>query len=138
MANLVAPGARYNSTYDTLAVQVGADVTIRTLATISDASTNPPTVTTAGAGEAPFGVFEESVDYSEDGGRTTVIRNGLVVLTAAAAITDVTVPLKAAASGQVTPCDTDLDKIVGYPINTTDSGDLVTVDLKLMGSIYGV
>ena len=137
MANLPLQGARYDSRYDTWAVQVGGDVTIRTVAKISDASTNPCTVTTCGAGENPYGVFEESVDYSEDGGRTSVIRNGIVVVTAAAAITNCTLPVKAAASGQVTPVTTNNDIIVGYPLHTADSGDLIAVDLKLMGGFYG-
>lgn len=134
----VLQGARYDQTYDTWAVQVAGDVTEATLAKISDASTEPVTVTSCGAGEVPYGVFEETVDYSEDGGRTSVVRGGIVYLTAAAAITDATLPVKAAASGQVTPVDTDLDVIVGYPLHTASSGAIVAVDLKLMGSFYGV
>jgi hypothetical protein len=137
MANIALSGARYNQTYDTLAVLVAGDVAKQTVAVISSAATRPATVTTAGAGEVPYGVFEETVDYSEDGGRTSVIRNGIVMLTAAAAITDVNVPLKAAASGQVTPVTANNDVIVGKALYTADSGDIIAVDLKLMGSYYG-
>jgi hypothetical protein len=139
MANLTSvPGARYNQKYDTFAVQVGADVTKGTFATISDATTEPITVATAGAGAAVLGVFEEDVDYSEDGGRTSIVRNGFVPMATGAAITDSTIPVKSDASGLPTPCDTDLDAVGGMPMYTADSGDTVLVDLKLMGSIYGV
>jgi hypothetical protein len=139
MANpTMIPGSRYDQTHDTWAVQVAGDVTKQTFAKISDATTEPVTVTTAGAGEAVYGVFEETVDYSEDGGRTTVIRNGLVAMPTGAAVTDATIPVKSDASGKPTPCDTDLDAVGGMPMYTVDSGDTVLVDLKLMGSIYGV
>lgn len=134
----VLQGAKYVIGVDTEAAQVAGDVSEYTIATISDASTSPCTVTTAGANEVAYGVFAEDVDYSEDGGRTTVIRNGQVPLTAADAITDATVPLKAAASGQATPCTADLDNIIGMPMHTAAAGAIVLVDLKLMGSIYGV
>lgn len=139
MANpTMIPGSRYNPTYDTYAVQVAGDVTEATFATISDATTEPITVATAGAGAAVIGVFEETVDYSEDGGRTSLIRNGLVPMATGAAITDSTIAVKSDASGKPTPCDTDLDAIGGMPLYTCDSGDTVLIDLKLMGSIYGV
>ena len=137
MANsTVLRGARYNQTYDTWAVQVGADVTKATFVTISDATTDPITVTTAGAGEVVIGVFEETVDYSEDGGRTSIIRNGFVPMATGAAITDTTVPVKSDANGLPTPCTTDQDNIGGVPMQTADSGDTALIDLKLMGSYY--
>jgi hypothetical protein len=133
MANLGVRGWRVD-TYK--AVTLSGDCTKGLVATISDASTNPPTVTDAGAGEMPEGVYTETVDVSEEGYRSQVATEGLVVCTAAAAVTDTTVPLKCAASGQVTPCDTDQDVIIGKATHTCDSGDLVQIDLALMGSYY--
>ena len=139
MANLTSlPGSKYDQTHDTEACQVGADVTKGTFAKISDATTEPITLVLCGAGEAVYGVFEEDVDYSEDGGRTSVVRNGLVPMATGAAITDASIPVKSDASGLPTPCDTDLDAVGGMPMYTADSGDTVLIDLKLMGSIYGV
>lgn len=135
MANLGLRGERWDSFQ---AVTCDADCTPRVLAKISDASTNPPTVTVCGAGEAAIGVYTETLDISADGARSQIVKTGLVLLTAAAAITDASLPVKAAASGQVTPVTTDLDYIVGKPTHTCDSGDLVQVDLSLLGSYYGV
>ena len=76
--------------------------------------------------------------WSEDGDDGEIMTSGVAVCTAAAAITDITLPVKAAASGQVTPVTTDLDVIVGMPLNTAANGSLVAIDLKLLGSFYGV
>jgi hypothetical protein len=133
----VLQGARYEQKYDTLTAQVGGDVVKGTVAVVSSGATYPMTVTTAGAGGVPVGVFEETVDYSEDGGVTSLIRGGLVPLTAGAAVTDITLPVKCAATGTVTPVTANNDVIVGYPLHTAASGAIVLVDLKVMGSFYG-
>lgn len=131
-------GWKYDYVQDTMAVILALDATEGLLQKVSDASTSPMTVTTCGAGEVPVGASESDVDISEDGTRSTVVRNGWAPLTAAAAVTDATLPLKAAASGQVTPVTTDKDVIVGYPLHTASSGSIVLVDLNLMGSFYTV
>lgn len=90
-----------------------------------------------GAGEMPAGVFPRSVDISEVGALTELVRGDQAVCIAAAPIVSLTIPLKAAAAGAVTPCTTDQDIIVGMPLTlqTTINGH-VTVDLTLMGSYY--
>jgi hypothetical protein len=134
----VLQGWKYDPEYQTKPVIYSADATEGLLYKKSDASTSPMTVVVCTAGAKPYGVAESDVDISEDGTRGTVVTGGLVPLTAAAAVTDTDVPLKAAASGQVTPCTTDLDVIVGYAEHTASSGSVVLVDITLMGSIYGV
>jgi hypothetical protein len=122
---------------DTKPVIYSADCTEGLLYKKSDASTSPMTVIVCTAGALPFGAAPEDRDISEVGARGTVVARGKVPLVAAAAITDTDVPLKAAASGQVTPCTTDLDIIVGYAQHTAASGSIVLVDLAQMGSQYG-
>ncbi len=134
----VLQGCTYNPHLDTYAVQVTADLAAAKVVKISDASLSPCLVVIGTAGCVPYGVSEATIDYSVDGGRTTVIRNGYVKMTCAAAITDASIPVKAGASGNITPCDTDKDVIVGYPIHTAANGDAALIDLKLMGSFYTV
>ena len=95
------------------------------------------TADVCGAGEMPAGVFPRDVDISEDGARTELVRGDVAVCIAAAAISSLTTPVKAAASGTVTPCTTDQDIIVGMPLTTQATvGGYVLVDLSLMGSYY--
>lgn len=121
---------------DTKPVIYSADCTEGLLYKKSDASTSPMTVVVCTAGAKPYGVAPETRDISEVGSRGTVVVKGLVPLTAAAAITETDTPVKAAASGQVTPCTADQDIIVGYPEHTAESGSIVLVDITLMGSFY--
>lgn len=72
----------------------------------------------AGAGEVAAGVVDRDVDISEDGTTAEIHSAGIMVSAVAAAITDLTVPIKVAASGTVTPCDTDQDYYVGWPMET--------------------
>ena len=131
-------GWKYNKQDDVMAVIHAADVTEGNLLAVSDASTSPMTTAIAGAGEVPVGATPQTVDISEDGTRGTAVRNGWAPLTAAAAVTDCTLPVKCAASGQVTPVTTTLDVVVGYPLHTASSGSIVLVDLKNMGTFYVV
>lgn len=122
---------------DTMPVIYSADCTEGLLYKQSDDTTSPMTVVVCTAGALPRGAAPETRDISEVGARGTLVKNGLVPLTAAAAVTDTDVPLKAAASGQVTPCTTNNDIIVGYAQHTAESGSIVLVDLAQMGSQYG-
>lgn len=90
-----------------------------------------------GAGEMPAGVFPEDRDVSEGETETQLVRANIGVSAAAAAVSSLTTPVKAAAAGTVTPCTTDQDIIVGMPLNAqaTVGGD-VKIDLTLMGSYY--
>ncbi len=90
-----------------------------------------------GAGEMPAGVFPRTVDISEDGARTELVRGNYAVCIAAAAISSFSIPLTTAASGTVTPCTADQEPIVGYPITlqATVNGH-VLVDLAQLGSFY--
>jgi hypothetical protein len=135
----VLQGSNYDPIRDTFAARITADVTEARFAKISSAAAGSPALVVEGtAGAVPYGVFQDSVDYSVEGGRITLIRNGYVKMTAAAAITDANIPLKIGANGNPTPCDTDKDVIAGTPMHTAASGESVLVDLKLMGSFYTV
>ena len=92
----------------------------------------------AGAGDIPAGVAFRDVDISEDGAKGEIMRSHIAVIPCAAAITDITLPVKVAAAGTCTPVTADLDVILGKPLNlqSTVGGD-VAVDLTLMGSFYG-
>lgn len=71
----------------------------------------------AGAGEVAAGAVSRDVDISEDGTRCELHAGGIMIGLCAAAITDLTIPIKAAASGTITPCDTDKDYYVGWPLH---------------------
>ena len=91
-----------------------------------------------GAGEVPRGVYFVDVDISEDGTRTQLQTDGIAVCTCAAAITDITLPVMAAASGTVTPVTANNDIIVGYPLNLQSTvGGQVSVDISTLGTFYG-
>lgn len=90
-----------------------------------------------GAGEVPRGVYFRDVDISEDGARTELMTEGVAVCTCAAAITDITLPVMAAASGTVTPVTANNNIIVGYPLNTAAINESVSVDLSALGTFYG-
>jgi hypothetical protein len=68
-----------------------------------------------GSGELAAGIVSEDLDISEFGARGVYHTKGNMVALCAAAITDITVPIKPAASGTVTPATTDKDYIVGWP-----------------------
>jgi hypothetical protein len=93
---------------------------------------------TCGAGEMPAGVAIEDRDVSEGETSTSLARGpSIAVVAAAAAVTDLMIPLKVAASGTCTPCTADQDIILGMPLalQATVGGD-VPVDLTLMGTYY--
>ena len=66
-----------------------------------------------------------------------MVYRGQAPMTAAAAITDTDVPLKAAAAGQVTPVTSNNDVIIGRAQHTASSGSIVLVDLQIAASYYG-
>lgn len=118
-----------------IAVNAAVDVTEGQIGKLTAADT----ANVCGAGEMPAGVFPRDVDISEDGARTELVRGRYAVCLAAAAITDIALPLTTAATGTVTPCTTDLDPIVGYPITLQATvGGQVLVDLSALGTYYGV
>jgi hypothetical protein len=69
----------------------------------------------AGAGDVADGIVSEDLDISEFGARGVYHRQGTMVAHCAAAVTDLTVPIKPAANGTVTPATTDKDYYVGWP-----------------------
>lgn len=69
----------------------------------------------AGAGDLAAGIVSEDLDISEYGARGVYHTKGTMVALCAAAITDLDVPLKAAADGAVTPATSDKDYYVGFP-----------------------
>jgi hypothetical protein len=69
----------------------------------------------AGAGDLAAGIVSEDRDISEFGASGVYHTKGVMVGLCAAAITDITVPIKPAAAGTITPADTDKDYIVGWP-----------------------
>jgi hypothetical protein len=118
-----------------LAVDVATDVAEGQIGKL----TAVDTAAICGAGEMPAGVFPRSVDYSEVGGRTELVRGNHAVCIAAAAISSITTPLTTAADGEVTPCTTNNDPIVGYPLTLQSTvGGYVVVDLSALGTFYGV
>lgn len=134
----VLQGWNYDEGKETKPVIYSADCTEGLVYKKSDASTVPMTVVVGTAGAMPFGVCPKTLDISEDGARGRVVVDGFAPLVLAAAVTDTDVPVKLAANGQVTPCDTDQDIIVGMPQHTAESGSIVLVDLALMGSFYAL
>jgi len=116
-----------------IAVDASEDVTEGQVGKLTAEST----AAVCGAGEMPAGVFPRDVDISEDGARTELVRGDVAVCKVAAAVSSLTTPVKAAANGAVTPCDTDQDIIVGMPLTLQSTvGGYVPVDLTLMGSYY--
>lgn len=71
-----------------------------------------------GSGGVAAGVASRDIDISEDGARGEYHTSGTMVSFVAAAVTDVTIPIKPAADGTVTPCTTDKDFYVGWPQQT--------------------
>jgi len=97
------------------------------------------TADVCGDGDVPRGVYSRDVDISEDGTRSELVTGDVAVCLCAAAITDITKPVKAAAAGTITPVTTDKDIIVGYPITLQATvGGYVLVDLKTLGTFYTV
>ena len=83
----------------------------------------------AGAGEVAAGVVDRDVDISEDGTTAEIHAGGTMVSAVAAAVSDLTIPLKVAASGTVTPCTTDQDYYIGWPRETQSTvGGYVSYD----------
>lgn len=118
-----------------LPVDAAADVTEGQIGKL----TAVDTADVCGAGEMPAGVFPRDVDISEDGTRTELVRGDVAVCLAAAAISDLTIPLTTAATGTVTPCTANNDPIVGYPLTLQSTvGGYVLVDLSALGTYYGV
>lgn len=128
----VLPGWKIN--YDkSLPVDAAADVTEGQVGKL----TAVDTADVCGAGEMPAGVFPRTVDISEVGARTELVRGDVAVCIAAAAISSLTVPLTTAATGTVTPCTSDQQPIVGYPLTLQSSvGGYVLVDLSQLGGYY--
>lgn len=128
----VIPGYKINHE-KSLPVTLSEDVTQWQIGKL----TAVDTAAVCGAGEMPAGVFPETVDISEDGTSLELVRGDFIPCLAAAAITNINVPLTTAASGTVTPCTTDQQPIVGKPITLQSTvGGLVLVDLTLLGSYY--
>ena len=116
-------------------VTLAADVTAGQVAKITATDTG----NVCGSGEVPRGVYFRDVDISEDGTRGEIMTKGVASCLCAAAITDISLPVKAAASGTVTPVTSNNDIIVGYPLNTQAVvGGFVSVDLTALGTFYGV
>lgn len=90
-----------------------------------------------GSGDVPRGVYFRDVDISEDGARTELMTRGIAVVTCSTAITDITLPVKAAASGTVAPVAANNDIIVGMPLNTALINESVSIDLAPLGTFYG-
>ena len=132
MAAAVLQGWKIDRKHN-IPVTLSADVTEGQIGKI----TANDTAAVCGAGEVPRGVYFRDVDISEDGTAGELMTSGVAVCIAAAAITDITLPVMAAATGTVTPVTANNDIIVGLPLNTAASGSLVAVDLKLLGSFYG-
>lgn len=124
----------WNINYDkSLPVNASEDVTEGQIGKL----TAVDTAAVCGAGEMPAGVFPRTVDISEDGARTELVRGDVAVCIAAAAITSLSVPLTTAATGTVTPCSSDQQPIVGYPLTLQASvGGYVLVDLAQLGGYY--
>jgi hypothetical protein len=116
-----------------IAVDASEDVTEGQVGKLTAEST----AAVCGAGEMPAGVFPRTVDISEDGARTELVRGDVAVCLAAAAISDLTIPVTTAASGTATPCTVDQEVILGMPLTLQSTvGGTFLVDLTLMGSYY--
>ena len=133
----VTKGWQYTPGKDTRPVILATDVTESNVLTITVDTTTPVTVGICGAAGVPYGVTPKTVDISEDGAQQTAVRDGIVVCIAAAAVTDLTIPLTTAASGQVTPCTVNNQIVLGKPLNLAALGEQVSVDLSTMGTYYG-
>lgn len=72
----------------------------------------------AGADEVGAGAVSRDIDISADGARGEYHTRGKMVGLCAAAITDVTVPIKCAASGTITPAVSDKDYCIGWALHT--------------------
>ncbi len=100
--------------------------------------TGADTADVCGSGDVPRGVFFRDVDISEDGTNGEMMTADFAVCTVAAAVSSITLPLKAAAAGTVTPVTANNDIIVGFPMNLqATTGGQVLVDLSQIGTFYG-
>lgn len=117
-----------------VAVDLAADVSEGQVLKLTAANT----ADVCGAGDVPAGLASRDVDISEDGTRSELVRGDIGVAIVAAAITDITLPVKAAADGTVTPCTTNNDIIVGKPLTLQSTvGGYVLLDLSTLGTYYG-
>jgi len=114
-------------------VDVAVDVTIGQVGKITAEGIGD----VCGAGEVPRGVYFRTVDISVDGTRAELMTKGTALVTCAAAITDITLPVMAAAAGTVTPVTANNDIIVGMPLNTALINESVSIDLAPLGTFYG-